>query len=574
MADPSPRVSEVRAVFSPDGSAYKGTWLNSLRHGQGIHVYPNGDVYHGEWVYNHPHGYGDFYTRADPKLAPQAKKRIPEDPAAERALRLTYAGYWERGDRTHFGKYFYAPTERYEGNWRKGLRNGFGVHFYPDTVRAEHVLLSREEHAKALYRVRDNPLALKHLEVVSPGGAGDAVDAVDAADAACPAGAADAGAAALRVRNAPQPYGVIYKGHWLADMRHGLGRVLYANGDVFVGAFESDHAYGIGVRYHVHTRMVHRGFYDARGMCVCGETRSGFDADDLRVVFCVWSEPCAPFVGISEAVRHLLRASLDGDRATQRLRASSPGGPEEPGEAEALDGSAVYTAAEDPGGVDDAHRMLLSPEPRRGPRAGSRLEPQILDTHSPPSAQGAQGAQTAQTAHPAARSLAEPVLSRLGAVQDDGVFHDALRRVSSRLSETVGQEFDALQRTLDSRLQAPAARLGEPGPLGPSGGSGSGSGSGGASAGRDSALSFYAQQEYPYVYQPDDDTFDVPGLARMVGNILGLSRLLPIRCAPARSPVDQLLNLPYQPDSADVPALALLSPDQVIVQTLKALVGL
>ena len=37
------------AFFSPDGSAYKGTWKNALRHGFGCHIYSNGDVYVGEF---------------------------------------------------------------------------------------------------------------------------------------------------------------------------------------------------------------------------------------------------------------------------------------------------------------------------------------------------------------------------------------------------------------------------------------------------------------------------------------------------------------------------------------------
>lgn len=75
--DPMKNLTSVRAVFSPDGSAYKGTWYNSLRHGQGTHVYPNGDCYTGEWAFNLPQGYGEFYTCLEPRPGKGVKKVIP-----------------------------------------------------------------------------------------------------------------------------------------------------------------------------------------------------------------------------------------------------------------------------------------------------------------------------------------------------------------------------------------------------------------------------------------------------------------------------------------------------------------
>lgn len=52
------------ASFSPDGSAYKGTWQNNeYREGFGVHVFPNGDIYKGEFHKNLPHGYGKYFSR-------------------------------------------------------------------------------------------------------------------------------------------------------------------------------------------------------------------------------------------------------------------------------------------------------------------------------------------------------------------------------------------------------------------------------------------------------------------------------------------------------------------------------
>ena len=56
------------AFFSPDGSAYKGTWKKALRHGFGVNVYVNGDLYKGEFKTNLPDGRGQFYAHSEPKL--------------------------------------------------------------------------------------------------------------------------------------------------------------------------------------------------------------------------------------------------------------------------------------------------------------------------------------------------------------------------------------------------------------------------------------------------------------------------------------------------------------------------
>jgi hypothetical protein len=42
--------------------SHKGIWNNGLFEGFGFHWYPNGTLYKGNWLENKPHGYGVFYN--------------------------------------------------------------------------------------------------------------------------------------------------------------------------------------------------------------------------------------------------------------------------------------------------------------------------------------------------------------------------------------------------------------------------------------------------------------------------------------------------------------------------------
>ena len=90
--------NKIRAMYSPDGSAYKGTWLAARKHGYGTKVESNGDVYQGEWRLNQAHGLGRFYARRA-KLAQHTRKSIPERPQDDPQLVLVYEGGYEAGMR-------------------------------------------------------------------------------------------------------------------------------------------------------------------------------------------------------------------------------------------------------------------------------------------------------------------------------------------------------------------------------------------------------------------------------------------------------------------------------------------
>ncbi|EFO64357.1 Phosphatidylinositol-4-phosphate 5-kinase, putative [Giardia lamblia P15] len=555
--DPMKNLTSVRAVFSPDGSAYKGTWYNSLRHGQGTHVYPNGDCYTGEWAFNLPQGYGEFYTCLEPRPGKSVKKVIPDDPASCPTLMLTYAGYWDRGERHHFGKYYYSPNERYEGMWHQGLRSGFGCHFYPETLQPSNLLLSREEHLKQLEKVANNALAQKHIVVHS-----DLFRSNTKKGVSRPSQYKK-----ITVKSSKFPFGCIYKGMWNADRRHGLGRVIFPNGDVFIGTFSSDYAYGIGVRYSVDSRTVMQGFYDERGQCVCSQVRSGFTAEDLKIVLAVWTEPCAPYVGINETVRSIIRTALYQDGEFSKL-CSTAGGSivanSRPLQFTDVTISALGNDGEEPldntigvPGVQYANEQMgadsvifhqgkaFSPQ-RRIPELisyqGGLLSPAKVCTNT-------------------GNSFAVPgkikITGTTATDQDveSGLYSEVLQRASSKLSDKVGSEYDALESAFMAKMNASKIPVNR------------------TDAGIESVLSNYSAQEYPYLYQPDDSEFDIEGIKTNINNLMKMARKLPIGCASDRTEVDKLLDLPLESDFKYFPESKLINGDLVILETLRSLVN-
>ncbi|TNJ28507.1 putative Phosphatidylinositol-4-phosphate 5-kinase [Giardia muris] len=545
-----PGISTVRAIFSPDGSAYKGTWYNSLRHGYGTHVYPNGDCYTGEWANNLPHGYGEFYSAVTKKKKHQ-KKTIPEAPDSSSEFTLVYAGYWMKGERHGFGKYFYGPNERYEGQWHQGLRSGFGCHFYPETINQENILLAREEHAKELERFKDNPLGEKHLTIYSDYMRTSLVPGVHKDEAR------------VTVLPSKYPFGCVYKGNWNADRCHGLGRLIFPNGDVFVGNFVNDHAYGIGVRYYVDTRRVTNGFYDSRGQCVCSQTRSDFNIDDLKIVLAVWTEPCAPYVSLSESVRSLIRTALGQDEEFARLcstanpiiqterdpnpllRVTDMQDMQDVQDTHDLH-EVGFDTARDSATYQDPHEdeadLFTTAKPVDSVifHQGKAFSP---GRRIPSSLAGSEHTFTRYT-HSAGGSQADP---------ESALYNGILQRASSQLSEKLGSEYDALESAFAAHIvdtQIPVRETSS-----------------------ESVLSQYSSNEYPYIYQPPDELFNISMIRRLIGNVPAMARELPIHCAPIRTDVDQLLDLPLEADAQELPILRLANSDAPLLETLQNLVG-
>ena len=186
------------AFFSPDGSAYKGTWKNALRHGYGVHVYANGDLYKGEFKCNLPDGVGQYYQRYE-KLPQHSKKTIDQLPEQmPDVYQLVYDGQWEKGRRQGFGRFYYSSESFYCGYWHSNMRHGKGVLFYSPDIARDTILTAEVKDA-------DSHVVI-HKEDKRP-----------------------------EIKRRTTDFGAIFIGNFVEDMRVGSGRVIYSNGDVFLG---------------------------------------------------------------------------------------------------------------------------------------------------------------------------------------------------------------------------------------------------------------------------------------------------------------------------------------------------
>ncbi|KAH0572133.1 putative Phosphatidylinositol-4-phosphate 5-kinase [Spironucleus salmonicida] len=257
MAQIDPEFGAIRAIYSPDGSAYKGTWLKALRHGRGTHVYPQGDVYSGEWRSNQPCGWGCLYTRIEPIL-PADKKQIPEFPDDDTTLILTYAGNWDKGQRQGFGRYFYSEKQFYVGYWHKRLREGAGCMFYAPEVDRESILYQDQTCTQTVVRITQKS----------------------------------------KIEHFTTDLGSLYIGAFSRDFREGPGRVIFGNGDIFVGEFLDGAAQGPGITYYVQKHIKSQGFYD-QGHCTSSQSSQEWITEDYNLICQTWAHPCGGYANLS-----------------------------------------------------------------------------------------------------------------------------------------------------------------------------------------------------------------------------------------------------------------------------------
>ncbi|CAL6024699.1 Phosphatidylinositol-4-phosphate_5-kinase [Hexamita inflata] len=260
------------AFFSPDGSAYKGTWLKALRHGYGVHVYPNGDVYKGEFKANLPHGQGCFYSR-NPKQTSESKKQILQFPENEAALTLIYEGQWEKGYRQGFGRFYYSPVSFYCGYWHSNMKHGYGILFYSPETERSSVLTAAQQQQQT------------HV-VVSHG--------------------------VSTIKSSRYEFGPIFIGQFQEDSRAGEGRVIYPNGDVFVGIFDANAAQGQGVLYFVEKHSRQLSNY-ALGQSVCSQIFTDYSYIDYETILQAWAHICGGFPALSYDVYQSLHEKFPCD---------------------------------------------------------------------------------------------------------------------------------------------------------------------------------------------------------------------------------------------------------------------
>ncbi|KAF5842183.1 putative phosphatidylinositol monophosphate kinase [Dunaliella salina] len=141
--------------------------------------FKNGDSYTGQWKDDKPDGDGKYVWE----------------------MGSWYEGTWQCGKQHGVGKYVWPSGATYQGEWRAGSIHGVGTMTSP-TPRLE----PNPSYA--------NPLGLS----LSFGGPG------------------------TRNQHLVYSTGTIsrYQGSWVADKRHGLGKQIYAKGDIYEGLWKQD----------------------------------------------------------------------------------------------------------------------------------------------------------------------------------------------------------------------------------------------------------------------------------------------------------------------------------------------
>lgn len=90
----------------PNGDIYIGTFLHSLRHGEGEYTATSGLFYNGSWIDDKRHGFGDFRNKL---------------------TGMTYSGYWVNDVREGEGT-MTSNKETYSGSFVKGVFEGHGIY--------------------------------------------------------------------------------------------------------------------------------------------------------------------------------------------------------------------------------------------------------------------------------------------------------------------------------------------------------------------------------------------------------------------------------------------------------------
>jgi hypothetical protein len=99
----------IGALIVPElqngNSAYEGSWIEGLRHGQGTHSFASGAKYEGSWEASKYHRYGKL-TFANGEI---------------------YEGQFEKGEQHGRGVLYSSfGTVKYDGAWRNGREAGSG----------------------------------------------------------------------------------------------------------------------------------------------------------------------------------------------------------------------------------------------------------------------------------------------------------------------------------------------------------------------------------------------------------------------------------------------------------------
>lgn len=237
----------------PNKDKFTGQLEGNLKHGHGKMVYANGSVYEGHFESDLFHGKGTY-------------TQVMKDQGTK-----TYTGYFQCGERSGVGKLVFPSGACYEGQWSHdcmwgtgkyefsngdvytgsfidGKRNDVGrVHFANGSTFQGHWKDDRRVKGEFVYKNGNIYVGSFNDKVM------EGIGRFEWADGSTYEGGwLDNKAHGIGRFTKPGKSGYVYEGNWKANKKHTekdtgeLARVIYANGDEYIGSFVNGRMTGPG----------------------------------------------------------------------------------------------------------------------------------------------------------------------------------------------------------------------------------------------------------------------------------------------------------------------------------------
>jgi len=133
---PGPDEAESRREERPEhlfasGGRYKGQWLDGLRDGAGLQIWPDGERYEGQFLRGGVHGEG-CYTQPDGMMHTGQWHRGKQHGQGAEVFPdgTKYVGQYVGGSKTGKGTYTFAEGSVYEGEFRENNIHGQGTYIW------------------------------------------------------------------------------------------------------------------------------------------------------------------------------------------------------------------------------------------------------------------------------------------------------------------------------------------------------------------------------------------------------------------------------------------------------------
>lgn len=187
----------IGKITYPDGSYYKGPFLNGAFHGEGFFDFNDGSTYKGGFEHQFRNGMGT-YTFSDEER---------------------YSGNWVSGSIDGYGSYFYEDGKIYKGEWKKDKWHGKGVLTFESGKSYEGNFVNSRYEGKGKLTLESGVIYEGEFKNDAPHGLGKSIE----------------------------PDGSTYSGEWKRGKRHGKGNFQSKDGSVYSGLWAENKTSGKGV---------------------------------------------------------------------------------------------------------------------------------------------------------------------------------------------------------------------------------------------------------------------------------------------------------------------------------------